>query len=119
MTQSGRKRLAGWPLGGSTVQPQSLNGMPGLVETVTIPMRAIAMQTSSGYGVAIAHPWESWAEVFWFRDRDHFTEAFQESWYDQKAGRGSCALQSALRREAFKSEQVAVNELIKRSGGRP
>jgi len=118
VTQGDRKRLLGWPLSGSADEPESLNEMPGLVETVTIPMRAIAMQTPAGYGVAIAHPWESWAEVFWFKDRDHFTQAFQEAWYDQKAGRGNCALQSALRREAFKSEQVAVTELIKRSGGR-
>jgi len=68
----------------------------GLVETVTIPIRAVAMQTSTGYGVAIRHPWESWAEVFWFRSRDDFTEAFDEARYEQKTGRGECALKAAL-----------------------
>lgn len=104
---------------GTNAISQDKNHTPvGLVESITIPIRAIAVQTSSGYGLAIGHPWESWGEVFWFKDRDHFTAAFHEAWYDQKAGCGNCALRASLRREAFKTEQVAVSELLRRSAAR-
>ncbi len=45
------------------------------VEVLTIPIRAVAVQTAEGYGVAITHPWTKEGLIFWFRDRDTYTEA--------------------------------------------
>ena len=83
-----------------------------IVETITIPIRAVATQTTRGFGVAVCHPWEGRGVVFFFPSRQKFTEAHQLAWAEQKAGRGISTLHGAVIQEHYESEDAAVRYLL-------